>query len=209
MVGVEKDRQIGLLAFASHQCGKLTYPKKLPLSFGSADEDWKFGVGCGGDHRLQQNVIGDIEMSEACALSFQPSQNLAERVFARALVSSRCHHFCSLSLRYRRIRLSVELSCLSTGSAGFSSSGMMRCARTLPSSTPHWSNESMFQITPWVNTECSYSAMSLPSVSGVSLSTRIVFDGRLPSKTRCGISQSAVPSAFTCSAVLPNASASV
>ena len=38
---------------------------------------------------------------------------------------------------------------------------------------------------------------------------RIVFDGRLPSKTRCGTSQSGVPSAFTCSGVLPNASASV
>src|SRR5215469_13054737 len=37
----------------------------------------------------------------------------------------------------------------------------------------------------------------------------MVFDGLLPSKTRCGTSQSGVPSAFTCSGVLPNASASV
>ena len=37
---------------------------------------------------------------------------------------------------------------------------------------------------------------------------RIVFDGRLPSKTRCGTSQSGVPSALTCSGVLPKASAS-
>ena len=37
---------------------------------------------------------------------------------------------------------------------------------------------------------------------------RIVFDGRLPSNTRCGTSQSGVPSCFTSSAVLPNASAS-
>ena len=35
-----------------------------------------------------------------------------------------------------------------------------------------------------------------------------MFDGRLPSNTRCGTSQSGVPSALTCSAVLPNASAS-
>ena len=28
-------------------------------------------------------------------------------------------------------------------------------ASTFPSSTPHWSNESMPQITPWVNTLCS------------------------------------------------------
>ena len=55
----------------------------------------------------------------------------------------------------------------------------------------------MFQMTPWVKTECSYRAMSLPSVSGVSRSARIVFDGRLPSKTRCGTSQSGVPSALT------------
>ena len=43
----------------------------------------------------------------------------------------------------------------SGGSAALSSSGTMRCASTLPSSTPHWSNESMFQITPWVKTLCS------------------------------------------------------
>ena len=36
----------------------------------------------------------------------------------------------------------------------------------------------------------------------------IVLEGRLPSKTRCGTSQSGVPSAFTCSGVLPKASAS-
>ena len=36
-----------------------------------------------------------------------------------------------------------------------SSSGMMRCASTLPSSTPHWSNESMCQMSPCVKTLCS------------------------------------------------------
>src|ERR1700709_1434161 len=59
----------------------------------------------------------------------------------------------------------------------------------------------MLQIVPCVHTICSYSAISLPRTSGVSLSARIVFDGRFPSNTRCGTSQSAVPSAFTCSAV--------
>src|SRR5947209_841411 len=54
---------------------------------------------------------------------------------------------------------------------------MIRCARTLPSSTPHWSNESIFQITPCVNTECSYRATSLPKVSGVSRSAKIVLTG--------------------------------
>ena len=38
----------------------------------------------------------------------------------------------------------------------------MRWASTLPSSTPHWSNELMSQIAPWVKTLCSYSATSLP-----------------------------------------------
>jgi hypothetical protein len=46
-------------------------------------------------------------------------------------------HMAPLSLRYRRIRLSVELSWPSLGSVLPSSSGMMRWARTLPSSTPH------------------------------------------------------------------------
>ena len=48
-------------------------------------------------------------------------------------------------------------------------------------------------------------AQALP---GVSASSRKVLDGRLPSNSRCGTSQSGVPSAFTCSAVLPKASAS-
>ena len=39
--------------------------------------------------------------------------------------------------RYRRMRLFVELSCASAGSAGLSSSGTMACASALPNSTPH------------------------------------------------------------------------
>jgi hypothetical protein len=53
-----------------------------------------------------------------------------------------------LARRYLRIRLFVELSCLSVGSVALSSSGMMRCARAFPSSTPHWSKELICQIVP-------------------------------------------------------------
>jgi hypothetical protein len=74
---------------------------------------------------------------------------------------------------------------------------MMRWASALPSSTPHWSNELMLQIVPWVKTMCSYSATSLPRTSGVSRGARMVLDGRLPSNTRCGTSAGAVPSALT------------
>ena len=42
----------------------------------------------------------------------------------------------------------VELSCVGFGSVLLSSSGTIRWARTLPSSTPHWSNELMCQIGP-------------------------------------------------------------
>src|SRR5882724_9668456 len=118
-------------------------------------------------------------------------------------------HLRHLVFRYRRMRVLVELSWPRVGSVRLSSSGMMRWASTLPSSTPHWSNESTSQIAPWENTLCSYSATSLPSVSGVSRSARIVFEGRLPRKTRCGTRLSGVPSARTSSRVLPNASASV
>src|SRR5947209_319782 len=61
----------------------------------------------------------------------------------------------SLSFRYRRINSFVELSWPSAGSAWLSSSGTMRCASTFPSSTPHWSNELICQMTPCVNTKCS------------------------------------------------------
>ena len=49
----------------------------------------------------------------------------------------------------------MEESCLVWAVEAGSSSGMMRWARTLPSSTPHWSKELMFQMTPWVKTLCS------------------------------------------------------
>ena len=71
-----------------------------------------------------------------------------------AIISSR-HQAAPLSLRYRRISVFVELSCSSFGSVALSSSGMIRWARALPSSTPHWSKESICQIVPWVKTMCS------------------------------------------------------
>src|SRR2546423_10893518 len=40
----------------------------------------------------------------------------------------------------------VELSYASCDSSALSSSGMIRAASTFPSSTPHWSNESICQI---------------------------------------------------------------
>ena len=46
------------------------------------------------------------------------------------------------------------------------SSAAIRPASFLPSSTPHWSNESMPQIAPSVSTLCSYAAISAPSVAG-------------------------------------------
>ena len=50
----------------------------------------------------------------------------------------------------------------------------------------------MPQTVPWVNTLCSYSATSVPSVCGVSFSARIAFVGRLPSITLCGTTASGV-----------------
>ena len=57
------------------------------------------------------------------------------------------------SERYFRMSAFVLESCLRSPSP--ESSGMMRWARTLPSSTPHWSKESMSQIAPCTKTLCS------------------------------------------------------
>src|SRR5262249_17158527 len=70
-------------------------------------------------------------------------------------VKAKRFHNASFSVRYRRIRLLLELSWLRVGSALLSSSAIIRWASTLPNSTPHWSNESTFQIAPGVKTECS------------------------------------------------------
>ena len=48
------------------------------------------------------------------------------------------------------------------------------------------------------------SATSVPSAAGVRRGSSSVFDGRLPSNTRCGTNAAGVPSAATSAAVLPN-----
>ena len=91
---------------------------------------------------------------------------------------------------------------------GPESSGMMRLARTLPSSTPHWSKLFTRQIEPCTNTLCSYSAIMRPSMRGDSFSQSRVLVGRLPGKVRWGTSHAGFPSARTSAGVLPNARAS-
>ena len=54
-----------------------------------------------------------------------------------------------------------------------------------------------------------YPVYLVPSADGVRRSIRMVLDGRLPWNTRCGTSESGVPSALTSSGVFPNARASV
>src|SRR5205807_4857207 len=73
-----------------------------------------------------------------------------------AVVDRHAHGASLRNDRYRLMRALVLLSWLSSGSSGASSSGTMRLASILPSSTPHWSKLFTFQIVPWVNTLCSY-----------------------------------------------------
>jgi hypothetical protein len=98
---------------------------------------------------------------------------------------------------------------LQVGGASGPSSAAIRVASTLPSSTPHWSKELTSQITPWVNTLCSYRAVSWPSTDGVSSGARMVLVGRFPGKVRCGARARSTPSASTCSLGFPKARASV
>ena len=55
---------------------KLARAKKLSLAFRGTDEYREFGLRCGCNHRLQQDVVRDIEMSESRAFGFQPCQNV-------------------------------------------------------------------------------------------------------------------------------------
>mmetsp|Transcript_17542 Transcript_17542/g.45006 ORF Transcript_17542/g.45006 Transcript_17542/m.45006 type:complete len:211 (+) Transcript_17542:297-929(+) len=110
----------------------------------------------------------------------------------------------------------VEASCEVT-SPGLVISGKIFFASSLPSSTPHWSNELISHRIPCVKILCSYMAMSAPRVRGVSLSNMIEFVGLLPGKTLCGARNSTssadlpalLSSARTSSSVLPFMSASV
>src|SRR5438034_967658 len=76
-------------------------------------------------------------------------------VDVREQKANRVGALAHLSARYRRMSAFVELSWASSGAVSLSSSGMIRFARTFPSSTPHWSKESIPQIVPWVKTLCS------------------------------------------------------
>ena len=57
--------------------------------------------------------------------------------------------------RYSVIRLLVDESSSAAGASDAVSFGASWLAITLPSSTPHWSNELISQIVPWVNAMCS------------------------------------------------------
>ncbi len=76
----------------------------------------------------------------------------------------------SLSQRPRSSRYLATRAVVDASSPGTSApsvrAGSTRLARTLPSSTPHWSKESMFQTAPWTNTLCSYSAINCPRTEG-------------------------------------------
>src|SRR5262249_14380824 len=110
MVGIEKDRDVRFLAQALHQSRQLAYPKEFSLSLRRSDEYRKPGLSCGCDDSLQQDLVRDIEMAEGGAFFCQLRQNVVKRFLACAPESSKCRHCCSLSLRYRRIRVLVELS---------------------------------------------------------------------------------------------------
>jgi len=70
------------------------------------------------------------------------------------LIGNLAEHVVGITLAYKN-KMDVSLL-TSIGSATVgSSTGRICWARTLPSSTPHWSNESMFQMAPWVKTLCS------------------------------------------------------
>ena len=81
-----------------------------------------------------------------------PARSAAGPLRRRDVVGSSTRRRCA---RYLRISAFVELSWPSGASVAACSSGMIRCASTLPSSTPHWSKLLMRQIVPWVNTLCS------------------------------------------------------
>src|SRR5262249_47529049 len=73
---------------------------------------------------------------------------VVERQNVQRLVVAHGHFDSPLLLRKRRMSALVELSCLRAGSVLLSSSGTICWASTLPSSTPHWSNELMFHTVP-------------------------------------------------------------
>src|SRR5271165_6920700 len=120
----------------------------------------------GSDDRYAHGKIGHkmsihhVDVDPVCAGAFGLGHLIAQmgkigREDRRSELDCISRHVASLSLRYQRIRLLVELSCVSNGFCTLSSSGMIRCAKTFPNSTPHWSNESMPQTTPCVKTLCS------------------------------------------------------
>jgi len=81
-------------------------------------------------------------------------------------------------------------------------------ARTLPSSTPHWSKELMFHTQPCTAVLCSYRAKSEPNAFASQTGRSSDNDGLSPGKVLCGMSFSGTPSARSCSSVLPSARAS-
>jgi hypothetical protein len=64
MIRVQKNWQTGIFTQTFHESGKLARAKKVSFSFGCADQYRKFGVSCGRNHGLQQDLVRYIEMTD-------------------------------------------------------------------------------------------------------------------------------------------------
>ena len=85
---------------------------------------------------------------------------------------------------------------------------MIRCASAFPSSTPHWSNELMLQIVALREHAVLVERDERAERVRRELFGEETFDGRLPSKIRCGTSRVGGSLRAHLASVFPNASAS-
>jgi hypothetical protein len=91
VIRVQKNGQTGFFAQTPYKRSKLAGTNEISLTLGGANENGKSGIDSSRYYCFQRDKIGNIEMTEAGAFLFQPSQNITQ--------SSICRHFCSFALR--------------------------------------------------------------------------------------------------------------
>src|SRR6516162_3956082 len=64
MIRVKKNWTVGFLPQTPHQSRNLPDSDKLPFALGRTDHHWNLKFLLGGEHRLQQNPVPDVEMAD-------------------------------------------------------------------------------------------------------------------------------------------------
>jgi hypothetical protein len=127
VIGVQEQGETELVTEGLDGRHGLAHSQEGSLALGHTDHHRHRQLSGGGRHRLERDQVGEVEVPDGDVAPLGGLQDFTQRA----------HGDASRKARKRRMRVFVELSWASVGSTSARSSGTIRAASVLPSSTPH------------------------------------------------------------------------